>query len=445
MATDIIARGIAENAQKLASQASEYAMSAEQSAQIAETAANIASVAQSSAEETLNSIPEDYTELSASVEELKSDLDYQESNILSGSGKVFEAVKGKDRKTNFDISICTNSASNKNAIFSNGFVADKDMIITSIDIDASTIRVVLIDLNNSVWEIHNDITVNDGKAICNLPVKAGQEVYVGWQEGDVKYSENMENISYISYPSYNSSNNSMLVHYVVGFNINYNYYDKTEWYDVSSIITRKSLNWLAVGDSITYGDTNDGVSYADYIADKIKINLLKEGHSGYPLRTLLEKFASFDTDNKADIITIFAGTNDFNLSLGAGTENDIYSRDVKTIWATCNTLFPYLLNRYPTKPIIFFTPIQRKYSGSASGIIKGMVDTNGITLREYAQSIIDAGKKYGIPVVDLYSVSGIGVNNISEMTNDGLHPNEIGQKRIANIVLSEIMKYTQII
>ena len=73
-----------------------------------------------------------------------------------------------------------------------------------------------------------------------------------------------------------------------------------------------------------------------------------------------------------------------------------------------------------------------------------MVDTNGITLREYAQSIIDAGKKYGIPVVDLYSVSGIGVNNISEMTNDGLHPNEIGQKRIANIVLSEIMKYTQI-
>ena len=34
MATDIIARGIAENAQKLASQASEYAMSAEQSAQI---------------------------------------------------------------------------------------------------------------------------------------------------------------------------------------------------------------------------------------------------------------------------------------------------------------------------------------------------------------------------------------------------------------------------
>lgn len=78
MATDIIARGIAENAQKLASQASEYAMSAEQSAQIAETAANIASVAQSSAEKTLSSIPEDYTELSNDVVGLKSDFgDYK--------------------------------------------------------------------------------------------------------------------------------------------------------------------------------------------------------------------------------------------------------------------------------------------------------------------------------------------------------------------------------
>lgn len=91
MATDIIARGMANQAQKLAGEASEFATSAEQSAQIAQAAAEIASTAQASAEETLNSIPEDYAGLSNDVVELQSDfsgMGVMKRYTISGSDRI---------------------------------------------------------------------------------------------------------------------------------------------------------------------------------------------------------------------------------------------------------------------------------------------------------------------------------------------------------------------
>ena len=178
MATDIIARGIAANAQKLASQASEYAMSAEQSAQIAETAANVASVAQSNAEETLNSIPEDYTELSGSVEELKGDLvevyDNEKTFENNGSNNYkYNFIQGHkylvyvESEHNMYVNIFTRvneNGSNTEVIANNTTLHTNDansFVEFSPTVDANYIRIVspydcsasVIDMSTSLYEI----------------------------------------------------------------------------------------------------------------------------------------------------------------------------------------------------------------------------------------------------------------------------------------------------
>lgn len=377
--------------------------------------------------------------------QIKGDLDYQYDNLNGGNGKVFDYVAGRSHITNYDRNLCTLSALAPRAMYGNGFTADAELLLNKIHIDANAIRVLVNTIDDAYdWTIYSDIPVTNGVANVSIPVKKGQSVFVGWQDGTVQYSPNISGFECVAYTDYTSSDSKITINALSSFNFEYCYYDKPNWYDVSGLVEKKGITWLAIGDSITLGATNNDVSYVDYIRDKININVIKEGHSGWSLDRLMQNFSSFDIENTADIITIFAGTNDFNVSAGAGTESDKYSSSCATIWALCNYAMPYLQNRYPTKTIIFFTPLQRKYTNSG-GYPQEMIDENGVTLREYAQAFIDAGTKYGIPVIDLYSISGIGVNNISEMTNDGLHPNEIGQKRIANIVLSEIMKYTQII
>lgn len=205
--------------------------------------------------------------------------------------------------------------------------------------------------------------------------------------------------------------------------------------------TKLPKKWLAVGDSITAGETNSNISYTKYVSSSVGLDCIKEGHSGYSFSRLMQNFADYDTGNTADIITIFAGTNDFNASHGAGTENDTWTAQNETIWAVCNFAMPYLQNRYPTKSIIFFTPIQRHYTGSDPDVNTTMVDENDVTLRQYAEAFIAAGVKYGIPVIDLYSISGFGVTNMASMTNDGLHPNDIGQRRLAQIIGDAIKTY----
>ena len=59
------------------------------------------------------------------------------------------------------------------------------------------------------------------------------------------------------------------------------------------------------------------------------------------------------------------------------------------------------------------------------------------TLKGYVDAIREVAEKYSLPVLDLYSNSGIyPENEISRetWTADGLHPNDAGYKKIAGMV-----------
>ena len=196
------------------------------------------------------------------------------------------------------------------------------------------------------------------------------------------------------------------------------------------------ITWLAIGDSITYGDTVNGYAYPNYIADSTAITLSKEGHSGYSMEALYNMRSSFIAS--CDIATVFAGTNDFNSDKALGTIND---NTTSTFYGVVNLMMQYMQTTYNDAPVVFFTPIWRNYSGSQSGVIVGMVNNNGDNLLDFAEAIIKCGKKHGVPVVDLSNNSGIGEYNLTGLTNDGVHPNAIGQQLLAGIFKSALHKY----
>ncbi len=197
-------------------------------------------------------------------------------------------------------------------------------------------------------------------------------------------------------------------------------------------------NWLAVGDSITLGETVNNFSYADYVKAKTNITLNKQAYSGYTLRGLMQNWAAtYDTSGLADVITLLAGTNDFNANRPLGTIDDGYEDN--TFYGDLNTLCIYLLGTaYPTKAFMLCTLLQRNYTGDNESVIKGMTNNIGLTVNDYCEAIRNIGIKYSVPVIDLYSMSGITSQKITNLTTDGVHPNENGQKRLASIFLSKL-------
>ena len=67
--------------------------------------------------------------------------------------------------------------------------------------------------------------------------------------------------------------------------------------------------------------------------------------------------------------------------------------------------------------------------------------TTGKVLSDYCDVITAKGAEHGIPVLDLYNNLGIDPNNAKEKaayTTDGLHFNDAGHKKIADLLINFI-------
>lgn len=196
----------------------------------------------------------------------------------------------------------------------------------------------------------------------------------------------------------------------------------------------KKINFL--GDSITQGV---GASSED----KIYLNRLKEmaelscvrnyGISG----TRLAKQSEFDglvpfterfqgMDDDADIIVVFGGTNDYGHGdAKIGTLDD---RTNDTFYGACHFMMEGLIKKYPDSEIVIMTPLHRSDDMTKN-------QSNNATLKDYVDIIKEVAAIYGLPVLDLYTMSGIqpDVECIKEKyMPDGLHPSDAGNQRIAD-------------
>jgi lysophospholipase L1-like esterase len=194
-----------------------------------------------------------------------------------------------------------------------------------------------------------------------------------------------------------------------------------------------------LGDSVTnkVGTTKAYWEYIQedtgYISNNYGVNGTCVSSGGAdPTNAFINRYPSISS--LSTVIAIFGGQNDYSSSVPLGT---ISSTDSATFYGAYNNLLNGLINTYPNARIICLTPLRRFYSGVSGDT----ANSAGATLGQYAQAVKEVAAKYAVPVVDLYTESGLRPENNTQLTTympDGIHPNANGHKRFYKPVLNKI-------
>ncbi len=137
-----------------------------------------------------------------------------------------------------------------------------------------------------------------------------------------------------------------------------------------------------------------------------------------------------DMPKEADLICVFGGTNDYGH--GDAPFGEFGDSDEFCFSGAIYSLMRTLIEKYPESKIVFFTPLHRV------GELTPSIRRDGeFILGDYVNRIKETAEYFSIPVLDLWSISGIqpSVEIIKErFLPDGLHPNDSGYEKLFKIV-----------
>lgn len=202
-------------------------------------------------------------------------------------------------------------------------------------------------------------------------------------------------------------------------------------------------NWYVIGDSMTEHNARTSKNYHDYITDKISCLVTNYGigGTGYTcggVNAIYNRIVGLGTN--AELITVFAGANDFLNPFVMGQLGD--AETVSLIGAIESTI-KKLIAKFPTKTIAVFTPIPY-------GDTLNPTNQSGYTQLQISDAIINVCNHYSIPVLDLQRNSGLFPWNttsndyyfkaIGTPSGDCLHPNDAGHMLLADKILSFLEK-----
>lgn len=262
---------------------------------------------------------------------------------------------------------------------------------------------------------------------------------------------------------------------------------------ITTSFTKKEITWVAIGDSITYlnehpNETGNRITkgFMTMVAEKLPhVHYINQGHNGWTsggIAAEIEKIGLV----KADVYTVFLGTNDWWAGRPLGTFDD-YKNETgnNTIFGSFKIIMKKLKSLNNEADIILMTPLQRgdfvyinNMKNNAWGSYK---EKKGQTLEGVADAIVAIAKYEHCKVVDLYHKSGISVENVVKfkrlkdtatgayknytyptyinvpfdpandeypyppdainMTYDGLHPSDKGYEIIAKKLVRIMKKY----
>lgn len=213
----------------------------------------------------------------------------------------------------------------------------------------------------------------------------------------------------------------------------------------------KKIKIQVFGDSISDNTWGDNRTWVDDISNHFPdcdLTIVNSAVGGKPLANwnsqsvsyLINDGVTLQTDS--DFVVVFAGTNDWAGSVNLGEFGDTETSESKssnTFSGGVTRCIKYLSEHTKAIPI-FVTPIQRYNSADAARPTNDRGEPLHLdkTLREFCNREIEICEFYGIPCLDLYSNSCINRLNINEFTIDGLHPNNIGDSRLAKIICNYI-------
>ena len=138
-----------------------------------------------------------------------------------------------------------------------------------------------------------------------------------------------------------------------------------------------------------------------------------------------------EMDADADVVVVFGGTNDYGH--GDAPFGTFADRTPDTFYGACHTLMSKLIHKYPLATIAFVTPMHRLDDTNLKG--EGYKEVNVAPLSVYVDIIKEVAVYYALPVLDLFTMSGIQPNiPILRETYcpDGVHPNDAGNRVIAS-------------
>tara|TARA_R110002124_G_scaffold171335_1_gene339024 strand:+ start:739 stop:1584 length:846 start_codon:yes stop_codon:yes gene_type:complete len=251
----------------------------------------------------------------------------------------------------------------------------------------------------------------------------------------------------------------------------------------------RKIRWVAIGDSITY--LNDHVDETEHRLTKgflkiiteqyPQVEYINQGHNGWTSVNIASRIDSIGL-TKADVYTIFLGTNDWWQGKPVGVWNDFKKNTgTGTVYGSFRIIIDKVKTLNKKAQIILITPMQRgdfvyinNPKNNAYGSYKSKNDQ---TLEQFANAISDIAKHEKLAVVDLYHDSGIDLDNMVHfkrlkdpatgnyrnfyypeyteikfnperddypyptdainMTYDGLHPSDKGNQIIAKMILEK--------
>ena len=263
---------------------------------------------------------------------------------------------------------------------------------------------------------------------------------------------------------------------------------------IHASFTKKQINWTAIGDSITYlndhpDETGNRITkgYMTRVVEQLpNFHYTNQGHNGWTsggIATEIEKLGL----GKADVYSVFLGTNDWWQGRPLGTLNDyLNNTGNNTVNGSFRIIVDKLRELNKSARIILVTPMQRtdfvyinNMKNSAYGSYK---EKNGQSLEEFANAIKSIANHERFKLVDLYHKSGMTLPTLVkykrlkdpqqtdayrnfvypdyigipfnpdtdeypypveaiDMTYDGLHPSDKGYEIIAGMLVKIMKKF----
>lgn len=184
------------------------------------------------------------------------------------------------------------------------------------------------------------------------------------------------------------------------------------------------LNWVAIGDSITYlnehlDETGNRITkgYMTRVVEQLPyVHYTNQGHNGWTAGRIAQQIETLGLI-KADLYSVFLGTNDWWHGRPLGRLADYQNNTGNaTVYGSFRLIIDKLRSLNPKAPIILITPMQRadfvylsNFKNNAYGSYKAK---NEQTLESFAVAIDSIGRLEQFPVVDLYHTRGLRLNKL---------------------------------
>ena len=206
----------------------------------------------------------------------------------------------------------------------------------------------------------------------------------------------------------------------------------------------------------------------EYLTRLLDFKPLVYGQNGDDWVGIYQQIVKVHTElgSNIDAIFIFAGTNDYNENTQIGRFYDEARQTVNrdghsvnclhrslmladsTFCGRMNKVLSYIKKNFPTKQVVLITPIHRAFAKFSEDNVQpdeNYSNACGMYIDAYVGAIKQASSNWSVPVIDLFSLSGLYPLYDSNMVyfhdadTDRLHPNANGDYRIAKTLQYQLL------